>query len=145
MLFSCLPSTQESQSEPEELTAEQQEVSDLEDQVIAVHDEVMPKLDKLVSLQEQLIAKNADLEASDNADAQDQVIVNSLIIDDLLQANEGMMDWMRNYEPVDLEADYQANMNYLQEELEKITAVQELTNKAIAAAKETLGNNWIGE
>jgi hypothetical protein len=30
-------------------------------------------------------------------------------------------------------------MNYLQEELEKITAVQELTDMAITAAEETLG------
>jgi hypothetical protein len=139
MVYSCSSSTQENTSASRELTAEQQEVSDLEDQVIAVHDEVMPLMDQLISLQEELKTKNADLESSGDADAKDQVIVNSLIIDNLSQAHEGMMDWMRKYEPVDLEADHAANMNYLQEELEKITAVQELTDMAITAAEETLG------
>lgn len=141
MVYSCSSSTQENSSASRELTVEQQEVSDLEDQVIAVHDEVMPLMDKLISLQEELKTKNADLESSGDAYAKDQVIVNSLIIDNLAQAHEGMMDWMRKYEPVDLEADNVANMNYLQEELEKITAVQELTDNAITAAEETLGNN----
>ena len=139
-VFSCSSSTQES-DQSQELTAEQKQLSDLEDQVIAIHDEVMPAMGTLISLKEQLETKNSELETSGDLNAKDQVIVNSLVIDNLDQAHESMMDWMRNYEPVDLDQDYQQNLIYLQEELEKISAVKELSDNAIAAAEETLGTN----
>ena len=138
IVFSCSGSAREQDSKA--LSAEQQEVSELEDQVIAIHDEVMPRMGTLVSLKDQLISKNSALETSGNQGAKDLVIINSLVIDNLDQAHESMMDWMRNFEPVDLEGDPDINKTYLQEELVKINSVKELVENAIEAAEEALAD-----
>jgi hypothetical protein len=138
LIFSCSTSERESDSAADDLTPEQQEVSDLEDRVIEVHDEVMPQLGTLVSLKEQLEAKNKELASSGDAGAKDQVIINSLVIENLDQAHEGMMDWMRKFEPVDLEGDPEANVKYLQQELDKISSVKQQVNNAISGAEDLI-------
>jgi len=137
-IFSCSTSTRESDQESS-LTPEQQEVSELEDQVIAMHDEVMPQLGTLMSLKDQLESQNEELESSGESDAKDQVIINSLVIENLDQAHQSMMDWMRNFQGVDLAGDPTANLQYLEEELEKINSVKQQVTSAISAADEILG------
>lgn len=138
--ISCSTSTRESDAESGNLSPEQQKVSDLEEQVIEVHDEVMPRMGTLVSLKEQLESENIKLESSEQAGAQDQVIVNSLVMENLDTAHESMMDWMRNFQGVDLGGDPNANLEYLQEELDNINMIKQQVEDAIAAAEETLGD-----
>ncbi|TDI69093.1 MAG: hypothetical protein E2O88_05605 [Bacteroidetes bacterium] len=140
-LFSCSSSTKEQGSDEVVLSPEQQQVKDLENKVLDIHDEVMPQMGTLVSLKEQLQAKNQTLSSSNHPDAYDQVILNDLVITNLDQAHEEMMDWMRNYQRIDISGDVNANRDYLQKEKAKIASVQGHVNNAIKSAQEALENN----
>ena len=140
MLLSCSTSTPETADEKIKLTPQQQELKDLESRVLHIHDEVMPLMGSLIVLKEKVENLNKELESSGTDEAADQVIINDMIINNLDQAHESMMSWMRNYEPVDLDQDSQENMRYLQEELEKINSIKEMTDNAISAAEETLSS-----
>ncbi len=138
LTFSCSNASRETDSN---LSPEQQEVSNLEDQVIEVHDQVMPQMGTLMTLKEQLEAKNETLQSAGTAEAEDQVIVNSLVIEQLDLAHEGMMSWMRSFEPIDIDGDSEGNREYLQQELDKIDSVKKLVDDAITAAEKALGDN----
>jgi len=137
-LFSCSSSTQEQGSDEVVLSPEQQQVKDFENKVLDIHDEVMPQMGTLVSLKEQLQAKNQTLSSSNHPDAYDQVILNDLVITNLDQAHQEMMNWMRNYQRIDISGDTAANLNYLQDQQAKIESVQDQVISAIKSAEEAL-------
>ena len=137
-LFSCSSSTKEQGSDEVVLSPEQQQVKDLENKVLDIHDEVMPQMGTLVSLKEQLQAKNQTLSSSNHPDAYDQVILNDLVITNLDQAHQEMMNWMRNYQRIDISGDTAANLNYLQDQQAKIESVQDQVISAIKSAEEAL-------
>jgi len=139
ILFSCNQSTNENTATDIELTPEQLQVKELEAKVLETHDEVMPLMGSLVALKEQLETKIQELSNSQDSEAADQVIINNLVINNLDVAYELMMDWMRNYHPVDINSNSEANLKYLQEEMEKIIEVQKQVNNAMQSAAEALG------
>ena len=141
VLFSCSSSTQEDDSNEIELSPGQQQVKDLEIKVLGIHDEVMPLLATLVLFKDQLETKNQLLRSSDHSNAYDQVILNNLIIANLDQAHEEMMNWMRNYQQINIAADAAANLSYLEEEKLKIETVQGKVNSAIKSAEEALAES----
>ena len=64
---------------------------------------------------------------------------------DLKQAQQKMMDWMRAFEPVE-ENNWseEEKLEYLQSEKEKMLAIEEFTNKAMARADSLLGGgSWL--
>ena len=139
LLFcACSSSTDEHQTPSQSLTPEQQKLNNLEQQVLHLHDEVMPLMADLVDLKGKLQRRNKELQASEESGAQDQAIINQMIISNLDVAHESMMDWMRNYQKIDIAADISENMRYLEEEKSKINLVTEQIFSAIAAAKEAL-------
>lgn len=136
--FSCNQSTNENTANDIELSPEQFQVKELEAKVLETHDEVMPLMGSLVSSKDQLEIRNQELSNSQSSEAADEVIINNLVINNLDVAYELMMDWMRNYHPVDIDSNNQANLKYLQEELDKIIEVQKQVNIAMKSAEEAL-------
>ena len=95
----------------------------LQKEVIAVHDEVMPKMGEISQLEKTLRQereKLAQLEVPDST----QMELLLAEITRLKQANERMMDWMRNYEAPSPEQDQAEALSYLNEQMEKIVAVK---------------------
>ena len=137
--FSCNQSTNKNTASDIELTPEQFQVKELEAKVLETHDEVMPLMGNLVSSKDQLEIRNQEISALQDSKAADQVIINNLVINNLDVAYELMMDWMRNYHPVDINTNSEANLKYLQEEMEKITKVQKQVNQAMKSAEDALG------
>ncbi len=119
-------------------SSEEKQLEELQQQVIAIHDEIMPQMSTMIDLKEELTLKNQQLQQSGSEDAQDQVIVNEMIITNLDQAHESMMAWMRQFKKVESGADTESNRKYLHDQLEKIESVQEQMDHAMASAREAL-------
>jgi len=52
-----------------------------------------------------------------------------------------MMNWMRNYQQINIAADAATNLSYLEEEKLKIETVQGKVNSAIKSAEESLAES----
>lgn len=124
LAFSCGPS-------PEE------ENQKLRDDVIAVHDEVMPLMGKLKSLEKEAMTSIEELEV---AESMDSTRINSLkaLAYDLNQAYEGMFVWMRQYTTEDGEQSPEEVKAYLEDQMAKVTAVNEEISIVLAKAEELL-------
>ena len=102
----------------------------LYDEVMKVHDEVMPKLDDIYKLKEQLkdkIANTPDMVADKKQEIEG-------IISRLDSASEGMMVWMRNFNPLPDSTGEEEAREYLESEMEKIKKVGEDVRKALEDA-----------
>ena len=122
LLFSCGPSQQE-------------ELQTLKDEVIAIHDEVMPKMGELRKTRMALEALADSVIVSDSVRAQSL----SAFASDIAAANEGMMQWMRNFEP-EFEGTNEEIKAYLEEQKIAVTKVKDDMNASLASGKEALGN-----
>lgn len=92
---------------------------ELYDEVMRIHDEVMPKMNDIYKLK---TAKKTRLEMPGLPEQERQQIQNDIARLD--SANEGMMVWMRQFDPPDSVSEEQAR-TYLQAELEKVKQVRE--------------------
>jgi hypothetical protein len=99
-----------------------------------VHDEVMPKMNDIYKLKEQLknkIAENPTMTESQRKDIEETIA-------NLDAASDGMMVWMRQFNPIpDSEGEEKAR-EYLENEMEKIKKVREDMLESIAKAKEKI-------
>jgi hypothetical protein len=104
---------------------------ELYEEVMKVHDEVMPKMNDVYKLKEELkkqIANSPDMvEEKKNR-------IQSVILQ-LDSASDGMMVWMRNFNPLPDSLGVEKARNYLEQEQEKVNKVKEDMLKAIADAK----------
>ena len=87
----------------------------LYDEVMKVHDEVMPKMNDIYKLKEQL--KNKIANTPDMVAEKKQQIEGT--ISRLDSASEGMMVWMRNFNPLPDSVGEQEARDYLESEMEK--------------------------
>lgn len=99
-------------------------VAALQQEVIAVHDEAMPLMGKISSRERSL---RDTLEAVRLLENPDSTRINQLqaAVSQLQDANEAMMDWMRNYTPPAASQTTDESLLYLQGEMEKITAIKQ--------------------
>jgi exonuclease VII large subunit len=100
---------------------------ELYQKVMAIHDEVMPKMNDIHKLKKQLeeeIKNSPDL-----VEERKQQIESR--IKQLNEANENMMQWMRQFNPEDYKADKEEYLNYLNEELKSVKKVKEDMLKAL--------------
>lgn len=112
-LYSCSSDQEEQQKE-------------LKKEIMNIHDELMPSLDKVDSLKKALEENRNYLTGDSLGVAQGNVAVpvDSLIIA-LERADEGMMEWMRNYDKFEEETfSHEEQMEYLLKEKEKIEQVR---------------------
>jgi hypothetical protein len=105
---------------------------ELYDDVMDIHDEVMPKMDDIYKLKEKLKSQLTD--APNMAEEKRREI--EIIISRLEAASEGMMVWMRNFDPLPDSLGEEKARKYLEEQKEKVTKVKEDMLKAIEDAKE---------
>lgn len=109
------------------------QVEDLKKEVMALHDEVMPKMGELRRTRKDLMLQADSLMQSDPERAAMLTTVSNNIAD----ANEGMMDWMRNYEPA-FEGTEDEIMIYLEEQKKSIQKVKEAMESSLAKGQEVL-------
>lgn len=103
----------------------------LYDQVMGIHDEVMPKMDDLYKAKTALKSRLAATPPPD----QDEVTAINEKIARIDAASEGMMVWMRQFNPPADSAGEDEAKAYLETELEKVKKVREDILQALDAAK----------
>lgn len=133
LIFSCGTSSENStnsDSAPEEIS-----LDSLKSQVLAIHDEVMPKIGKLRKTRIELETLADSLMAVDSTRA---AIFTSLA-SDIAGASEGMMQWMRSFEP-DFEGTDEEIKQYLENQRVAVQKVKEDMNSSLAKGEEALGN-----
>jgi hypothetical protein len=102
----------------------------LYEEVMAVHDEVMPRMDDMYKLKQKLKAQLLDSTASDERQKEIQTAIKNLDV-----AGDGMMEWMRNFDPIPDSLGEEKARNYLLTEKEKIQSVKDKMLLSIDAAK----------
>ena len=101
-----------------------------------VHDEVMPKLDNIYQLKEKLKNKIAETPAL-AAEKKQQIEASIAKLD---SASEGMMVWMRQFDPMADSLTTEKKREYLENEMEKIKKVREDVNEALTAGEAAVKN-----
>ncbi|MEQ9467782.1 MAG: hypothetical protein RLN88_10250 [Ekhidna sp.] len=112
-----------------------EELQTLKDEVMSIHDEVMPKMGELRNVRKQLMLQADSLMESDSVRA----AILTTAADNIGEANESMMQWMRNFEP-EFEGTNEEVMQYLQGQKESIQKVKEDMLGSVAKGREVLGN-----
>lgn len=102
----------------------------LYDSVMAVHDEVMPKMNDIYKLKNQLKKK---LSISDSLTNEKKEKIERTI-SALDSANDGMMIWMREFNPLPDSLGKEEAREYLMREMEKVKKVRKDIYSAIEKA-----------
>lgn len=112
-------------------------VADLNNEVLEAHDSSMVKMDAVYLQVSQLRKVEQALAADSLSDpaARHEVLE---AITDLNRADEGMMDWMRNYQVPDKEADPQSTLQYLNGQMEAIVKVDQDLDASLARGQAVL-------
>ena len=106
----------------------------LYDQVMDIHDEVMPKMEDFYKIKRELLEKIANTPGL----AEEKKKEIERIISNLDSANNAMMDWMHNFNPLPDSIDQEKAREYLENEIERIKIVRDRTNEALERAKEKI-------
>lgn len=112
---------------------EKDPVSDLKEEVIAVHDEVMPKMGELRKVEKLLRSKADSLSEADSLVANRHVAA----ADAIEHANEGMMNWMRNFDP-NFEGTEEEILKYLDDQKKSIEQVKQKMLQSLDTGKALL-------
>ena len=107
--------------------------------ILNVHDEVMPKIGEVMNLKKKVLDKAGTLSEEEASLAQEL----RALAQELDDANSGMMSWMRDWsknsnEYLNMKAGEEAQVDYLTNEMKKVSDVKEAINSAIARANEAL-------
>ena len=132
MIWSCGQKSNEDHHDHEGHEIEEGGNQALYDEVMKVHDEVMPKMDNIYKLKGQLKEKIAN--TPDIAEEKKKEIEGVILRLD--SASEGMMVWMRNFNPLPDSLGEEQAKEYLEGEMEKIKKVREDVRKALEEAEE---------
>jgi len=138
VLFSCgSPKSNENKEveiEHKELPAEERAERALYDEVMKVHDEAMPKMDNMMKLKGKL-QEQLDLLREQESDESTEVLEEA--IKNLEEADEAMMQWMRDFEPMDNDSvAHEKVLKYYEKQKFEIEEVHQKMQAAIAKAKE---------
>jgi hypothetical protein len=112
------------------ITACEQSNQELYDEVMEIHDEVMPKMDDLYKAKTALtkrLKENPDLNESDKKEIHAKIA-------QIDSASEGMMVWMRQFDPLPDSLGEDKAKAYLQSELVKVKKVREDILQALESA-----------
>ena len=121
MILSCKQKAAEEPAATE--SAPNADLQHYEDEVMKIHDEVMPKMSDIQRLSSQLREIKAN--AGENAEGT-PVMIEGLddALTSLREAEQGMMDWMKNYSDTKSKVTGDLMKTFLERELEKITQVK---------------------
>ena len=113
----------------------QSQTEAMEKEVLDIHNQVMPLLGEIARLKDELERSKEGLDSM----AMDQLQgVDDLLLE-LTAANEGMMNWMRDYSGDFNEMGHEEVEQYLSDQMQEIEDVQDRISRAIEAAKKELG------
>jgi hypothetical protein len=104
-------------------------------EVMAAHDEVMPKMGELRKTAKDLQAKADSLGALTDQDFAAEISTLRRAAKKIEDANEGMMEWMRQFEMPDNEAPIAEVLVYLKEQKEKVDKVKDEMLKSLEEGK----------
>lgn len=104
---------------------------DLYDKVMDIHNEVMPKMDELYKAKVKLTTRLNETPAPPESEKQDI----QKKIAQLDSANENMMVWMREFDPIPDSVGEEKARAYLENELKKVTEIREQVSQALASAQ----------
>lgn len=113
--------------------SQKEELQQLKDEVIAIHDEVMPKMGELRRTRKDLLLQADSLMETDT----DRAAMLTTVADEIADANESMMEWMRAFEP-EFEGTDEEIRQYLEDQKIAIQEVKENMNGALAKGKDVL-------
>ncbi len=130
LLVSCASKNQETTDDATEESTTA--LSALKDEVMAVHDEAMAKMGEMQTLESDIKTHLSGLDSAENASIIEEGMQK---VQALSQASEGMMQWMRNYEPPSSETPQAEAEAYLQQQKEAVTKVQEAIDQSLEEAK----------
>lgn len=102
----------------------------LYEEVMEIHDEVMPKMNDIYKLKEEL----KKIASASNTPEDKKKAIESAILN-LDSASEGMMVWMRNFNPLPDSLGEDNAREYLKDQKKKVNKVKEDMLKAIDKAK----------
>ncbi|BDC99663.1 hypothetical protein [Persicobacter psychrovividus] len=114
---------------------QQQELKQIYDQVIDIHDVAMPKLQPIVKYQAEIQKQLAN--GQDSLDKPTLDELNKMNIN-LLKSERAMMDWMHNLNTQYDTLSFEDAKQYLLEEKENITQVNEMMDRAVEHARTKL-------
>lgn len=115
--------------------SKEKEIQLLNAEVIAIHDEVMPKMDEVMKLKSKLQQQLM----SETIEAPEKQKIQSLIIE-LEEADQAMMNWMRNYDSLMEGKTEEEKLSYLNTQKESIQSVKEKMLGAISQADSYLNS-----
>lgn len=122
--------------------SDKKEQQALFDQVMLVHDEVMPEMGSLRALSSELSQKADSLAQDSLVDNTSQVNEMRTLSKNLKDANESMMEWMRQFEQVEEGTPHGEVIQYLTEQHKSIQKVRDdMLNSKSEAEKYLLENN----
>jgi len=125
ILFAC----QSSNKEVVDLKA-------LKDEVFELHDEVMPMMGELRQVRKSLMLQADSIQETNVERAAALTVVS----DELNSANEGMMVWMRNFDP-NFEGSDEEILKYLTDQKTSIDEVNKNMKETLKKGQELLGSN----
>lgn len=101
----------------------EQQVKDLNAEVLDLHDSSMVKMDAIYDQMARL--RKADKVLSADSLNSDSLLKNEIMqaLSQLQQADNGMMDWMSEYQPPEKDVAAEENLNYLEDQKKKIIEV----------------------
>ncbi|ADR23350.1 hypothetical protein MATR_28010 [Marivirga tractuosa] len=109
-------------------TSKEKDIEKLKSETIAIHDEVMPKMDDIMKLKKALKAKKDTSEDVKPNQVQDLILA-------LEEADEAMMNWMRNYDPRMEAMSDEEKIAYLKRQKKSIEEVSEKMKFSISEAE----------
>lgn len=121
--------------ENKELPAEERAEQALYKELMAVHDKSMPKMDYMMQLKGDLREQLDELREKEEIDSvRMQKLENT--INHLEAASEGMMQWMRNFEPLNTgDKTHEEIMAYYEDKKKSIEKVSKDMDQAIEEAE----------
>jgi hypothetical protein len=134
MIWSCSQKTNDDHHDHDGHDPDQEEEGGnqaLYNEVMKVHDEVMPEMDNIYKLKGQLKEKIDN--SPEMADEKKKELEG--IILQLDSASEGMMVWMRKFNPLPDSVGEEQAKEYLEGEMEKIKKVRDDVRKALEEAE----------
>jgi hypothetical protein len=127
-VVACKPKSEQKTEASEAVETSPNEA--LYNEVMKVHDEVMPKMNDIYKYQQQLKEK---LKAP-NLSVKEKEQINA-VLGKLDSAGNGMMVWMRQFDPIPDSAGEEKARVYLEGEMEKVKRVREDIAQALEQAK----------
>lgn len=121
----------------EQATPSSSAIADVEKQIMAVHDSVMPAMSDLMRLRKQINQQLTELDAKPaSKELTQRKEQGQNLTAELTKAEEGMMDWMHQYNGDTLKTlSEDKALDYLKDQHQKVNTMSQLMRKSITDAQ----------